>query len=78
MREELERIIGRLNSLLESDGSRLSVVEMKGDALTIRFEQGPDGPCEQCVMDTGTLEMLVREAVANQLPAIGKVTLLAD
>lgn len=76
MQQTMEQILARLNSLLEADGSRLWLVEMKADTVTVRFEPGSDGACEQCVMDPATLEMLVREAVAHQLPAIDTVTLV--
>jgi Fe-S cluster biogenesis protein NfuA len=76
MKQEIEQVLARLNSLMADDGSRLTLVEVKGDAVTIRFEEGEAGQCESCVIDGDTLEMLVREAVANHLPAVGNVTLI--
>lgn len=76
MKHEVEQVLGRLNSLLESDGSRLTLVEAQGDTVTVLFEQGQPGACERCAIDGDTVEMLIREAVSNHLPAVRDVTIL--
>jgi Fe-S cluster biogenesis protein NfuA len=76
MQNVMVQILERLNTLLEADGSRLSLVEMKGDQVVVGFQPGQAGACTECVMDPETLAMLVKEAVAHQLPAIDKVTLV--
>lgn len=76
MQQEIDEVLAKLNSLLAGDGSKLTLVEVKGDSLVARFEQGDAGACERCVIDTSTIEMLVHEAVTNHLPSITKVKLV--
>jgi Fe-S cluster biogenesis protein NfuA len=78
MDQQIQEVFAKLNSLLGADGSRLTLVEAKGDELVARFEQGQNGECESCVVDADTMEMLVREALANHLPTISKVTLIRN
>lgn len=76
MQSELDQVLGRLNSLLQSDGSRLVLVDANGDSIVLRFEAGQAGTCERCAIDLNTMEMLVREAVNNHLPAIKNVRMI--
>lgn len=76
MEQQIKEVFTKLNALLSSDGSRLTLVEVKGDSLVARFEQGQNEACAACAVDAETMEMLVREALANHLPTITNVTLL--
>ena len=73
---EINGVLARLNSLISSDGSNLSLVEAKGDTITVRFTMGQEGACERCAIDADAMEMLVREAVTNHLPTIRNVQLI--
>ena len=77
MRGEIDRLLGKLNSLLEGDGSRLVLIESSGSSITVQFEKGQPSDCESCVMDSDAIEMLVREAIANHLPSITQVKLIS-
>lgn len=77
MREEIDRVIGKLNSLLQGDGSRLVLVESSGSSITLRFEKRQSAECESCAIDSDAVEMLVQHALANALPSISEMKFIS-
>jgi hypothetical protein len=73
-------VLDRFNAMLASDGARLDVVDVGGDALTLRYVATPgqreDGECEACVLDPDDLDVLVSEALTRQGASPTSVTIL--
>ena len=73
-------VLDRFNAMLASDGARLDVVDVGGDALTLRYVAAPgqDGECEACVLDPDDLDVLVADALTRQGAPTTSVTILRD
>jgi hypothetical protein len=71
-------VLDRFNAMLASDGARLDVVDVGGDALTLRYvaAAGQDGECEACVLDPDDLDVLVADALTRQGAPTTSVTIL--
>ena len=69
-------VLDRFNAMLASDGARLDVVDVGGDALTLRYVAGQDGDCEACVLDPDDLDVLVADALTRQGASTTAVTIL--
>jgi hypothetical protein len=75
-------VLDRFNAMLAPDGARLDVVDVGGDALTLRYVAGPgpdgDGECEACVLDPDDLDVLVADALTRQGASTTTVTILRN
>ena len=78
MQEEINEVIGKINTLLAGDGSRLTLIRAGGNSISVRFSLGKAGDCESCAIDPETAEMLVREAIQTNLPAITQIEIISE
>ncbi len=78
MQEEINEVIGKINTLLAGDGSRLTLVRAGGNSISVRFSPGKAGDCDRCAIDPETAEMLVREAIGTSLPAITQIEIINE
>jgi Fe-S cluster biogenesis protein NfuA len=74
---QVENVLDKINSMLASEGSRVSVVSNDRRSLTVRLERGVlDVECEDCVFDQASVRMLLSDAIRRELPAIESVEVL--
>jgi Fe-S cluster biogenesis protein NfuA len=74
---QVENVLDKINSMLASEGSRLSVVSDDWHSLTVRLERGVlDVECEDCVFDEASVKMLLSDAIRREMPSIENVEVL--
>ena len=74
---QVENVLDKINSMLASEGSRVSVVSNDRRSLTVRLERGVlDVECEDCVFDEASVQMLLSDAIRRELPSIESVEVL--
>jgi Fe-S cluster biogenesis protein NfuA len=78
VQEEINEVIGKINTLLAGDGSRLTLIRAGGNSISVRFSLGNASDCESCAIDPETAEMLVREAIQTNLPAITQIEIISE
>jgi Fe-S cluster biogenesis protein NfuA len=75
--QQVENVLGKINSMLASEGSRISVVSDSWNSLTVRLERGVlDVECDDCVFDEASVKMLLSDAIKREMPTIEKVDVL--
>ncbi|HMR34230.1 MAG TPA: NifU family protein [Amaricoccus sp.] len=75
---DVSLVIEKINMLLASEGSRLTLLDSRGDEVTVRFDRGGQADCESCAIDPDTVEMLLREAITRESRTIRNVKIVTD
>jgi Fe-S cluster biogenesis protein NfuA len=73
---EIVLVVDQFSHLVERDGARIEIVDVKRDVLTLRFVAGP-ADCEVCAFTATDLEQLVGDALAARGSTVSAVTVLA-
>ncbi len=63
--QRVQFVVDRFNAMLADDGARLEVEAGTVGAVRLRYVEGPDGACRQCVLAPSDLEALVGEALGG-------------
>jgi Fe-S cluster biogenesis protein NfuA len=68
-KKKVEKALAKVRVALQADGGDIELVELKGDAVKVRFQ----GACSGCPMAQMTLKALVEAAILKEAPEIKKV-----
>jgi Fe-S cluster biogenesis protein NfuA len=68
-KKRVEKALDKVRVALQADGGDIQLVDIKDDAVKVRFQ----GACSGCPMAQMTLKALVEAAVMKEAPEIKKV-----
>lgn len=72
MINKVENIIKeKINTILDSHGGSVELVNLNGDNLEIMFK----GACATCPAASNTLENIVKKVIKEELPEIKSITI---
>lgn len=69
MREEVERVLGRVRPALKADGGDVELVEVDGGIVRVRLT----GACGGCPMASLTLKNGIEAALKEEIPSVERV-----
>ncbi len=69
MREEVERVLGRVRPALQADGGDVELVDVDGGIVKVRLT----GACGGCPMASLTLKNGIEAALKEEIPSVERV-----
>jgi len=76
MDEKVEEVLDLFRRILRADGGVLELVDVEGSAARIRYLQGHNQECPECVLAPESLEAMIKESMQVHAPHISEVKLV--
>ena len=69
-------VIGLMGTIVGSEGGTLELIELSGDKLTVRYEEGTNEECPECVPSHEMVQQMMAASLKVHAPEIGVVELI--
>ncbi len=69
MKEEIERVLGKVRPLLKMDGGDVELVDVRDGVVKVRLT----GACHGCPMSKMTLQHTIEYALKKEITSVKKV-----
>ena len=69
-------VIGLMSTIVGSEGGTLELVDLSGDKLTVRYNEGTNEECPECVPNHEMVHQLLLASLKVHAPDVSEVELL--
>jgi len=69
MKEQVEKVIGKIRPMLQADGGDIQLVDVEDGVVKVRLQ----GACAGCPGAQMTLKMGVEKQIKKEIPAVKRV-----
>lgn len=69
-------VISLMGTIVGSEGGTLELVELSGDKLTVRYNEGTNEECPECVPSHEMVQQLLTASLKVHAPEIGVLELI--
>ena len=69
-------VIGLMGTIVGSEGGTLELVDLSGDKLTVRYNEGTNEECPECVPNHEMVQQMLLASVKVHAPDVSEVELL--
>ena len=69
-------VISLMGTIVGSEGGTLELVDLSGDKLTVRYNEGTNEECPECVPSHETVQQMLAASLKVHAPDVSGVELL--
>ena len=69
-------VIGLMDTIVGSEGGTLELVDLSGDKLTVRYNEGTNEECPECVPSHEMVQQMLLASLKVHAPDVSEVELL--
>ncbi len=69
-------VIGLMGTIVGSEGGTLELVDLSGDKLTVRYNEGTNEECPECVPSHEMVQQMLLASLKVHAPDVSEVELL--
>ena len=69
-------VISLMGAIVESEGGTLELVDLSGDKLTVRYNEGTNEECPECVPSHEMVQQMLAASLKVHAPDVSVVELL--
>jgi len=69
-------VIGLMSTIVGSEGGTLELVDLSGDKLTVRYNEGTNEECTECVPNHEMVQQMLLASLKVHAPDVSEVELL--
>ena len=69
-------VIGLMGTIVGSEGGTLELVDLSGDKLTVRYNEGTNEECPECVPSHEMVQQMLAASLKVHAPDVSVVELL--
>ena len=73
---EVTTVIGLMDTIVGSEGGTLELVDLSGDKLTVRYNEGTNEECPECVPNHEMVQQMLLASLKVHAPDVSEVELL--
>lgn len=73
---EVTTVIGLMDTIVGSEGGTLELVDLSGDKLTVRYNEGTNEECPECVPSHEMVQQMLLASLKVHAPDVSEVELL--
>ena len=74
--DEVTTVIGLMDTIVGSEGGTLELVDLSGDKLTVRYNEGTNEECPECVPSHEMVQQMLLASLKVHAPDVSEVELL--
>ena len=73
---EVTTVIGLMDTIVGSEGGTLELVDLSGEKLTVRYNEGTNEECPECVPSHEMVQQMLLASLKVHAPDVSEVELL--
>lgn len=73
---DVTTVIGLMDTIVGSEGGTLELVDLSGDKLTVRYNEGTNEECPECVPSHEMVQQMLLASLKVHAPDVSEVELL--
>ena len=75
---KIRNVIETFRRMLATDGGVLDLMQSDADVVSVRYVPGHNEQCASCVLTPTDLQLLLEEAIHDQVPEVRSVRVLSE
>ena len=72
----VETVIALMGTIVGTEGGSLELLELSGDSLTVRYEEGTNEECPECVPTHEMVRQMMAESLKVHAPDVEEIEVL--